>query len=128
MRSGDRTLIIKFNGVNRVPISTPASAAPGSRLSGPSLAPSPGQSLTGLQPARHIAGFSIRKDDGSETPLIHDAAVGPSQDTVILKLTGAIPKGSKLWYGYGFDPYCTLTDALDMAVPVFGPIPLDDVE
>jgi len=128
MRNGDRTLVIKFSGVNRVPISAPASIATGPRLIGPSLAPSQGQSLTGLQPARHIAGFSIRKDDGTETPLIHDAAVGPSQDTVILKLTGAIPKGSKLWYGYGFDPYCTLTDALDMAVPVFGPIPLDDVE
>ncbi len=128
MRYGDRTLIIKFSGVNRVPVSAPASAATGPRLSGPSLAPSQGQSLSGLQPARHIAGFSIRKDDGIEIPLIHDAAVGPSQDTVILKLSGAIPKGSMLWYGYGFDPYCTLTDALDMAVPVFGPIPLDDVE
>jgi sialate O-acetylesterase len=134
MRRGDRTLIVKFGGVNRVPVtaSTPTQprpqSGPGPQLSGPSLAVSPGQSLTGLQPARHIAGFSIRKEDGTETPLIHDAAVGPSQDTVILKLTGAIPKGSYLWYGYGFDPYCTLIDALDMAVPVFGPIPLDDVE
>jgi sialate O-acetylesterase len=130
MRSGDRTLIIKFSGVNRVPIASPAaaSALPAPRVFGPSVPPSPSQTLTGLQPARHIAGFSIRKDDGTETPLIHDAAVGPSQDTVILKLTGAIPKGSKLWYGYGFDPYCTLTDALDMAVPVFGPIPLDDLD
>jgi type 1 glutamine amidotransferase len=32
-----------------------------------------------------------------------------------------------LWYGYGTDPYCNLTDSMDMAVPVFGPIPLDDI-
>ncbi len=25
------------------------------------------------------------------------------------------------------DPYCNLTDGMDMAVPVFGPIPLDDI-
>jgi sialate O-acetylesterase len=134
MRAGDRALVVKLSGVNRMP-NTSASAAPSSpsaparpRPSGPGLALTPGQTLVGLQPARHVAGFSIRKDDATEIPLIHDAVVGPSQDTVILKLTGPIPKGSKLWYGYGFDPYCTLTDALDMAVPVFGPIPLDEIE
>jgi sialate O-acetylesterase len=48
---------------------------------------------------------------------------------VILKLNGPLPPNDKtfLWYGHGFDPYCNLTDALDMAVPVFGPIPLDDL-
>jgi hypothetical protein len=101
-------------------------------LSSPSIAPaaaaSGGQTLSGLQPSRHIAGFSIRKEDGSEIPLIYDAAVGPSLDTVVLKLTGPVPEGASLWYGHGYDPYCNLTDPLDMAVPVFGPIPLDDVE
>ncbi|MHC5544855.1 sialate O-acetylesterase, partial [Singulisphaera rosea] len=78
--------------------------------------------------ARHIAGFSIRKEDGSEIPLIFDAAVGLSNDTVVLKLTGKVPPGAQLWYGHGLDPFCNLTDALDMAVPVFGPIPLDDLK
>jgi type 1 glutamine amidotransferase len=32
-----------------------------------------------------------------------------------------------LWYGYGLDPLCNLTDGLDMAVPVFGPIGLDEI-
>jgi sialate O-acetylesterase len=134
-RRGDRMLVVKFKGVNRVPspasppqvINVPGQPAPVS-LSSPSLAPNAGQPHAGLQPARHIAGFSIRKDDGGEIPLIYDAAVGPSNDTVVLKLNGTIPKGANLWYGYGFDPFCNLTDPLDMAVPVFGPIPLDDIE
>ena len=85
------------------------------------------QAGIGLKPERHIAGFSIHKEDGTEIPLIFEACVGQARDTVILKLTGAIPAKAALWYGYGFDPFCNLTDGMDMAVPVFGPIPLDDV-
>jgi sialate O-acetylesterase len=81
----------------------------------------------GLKPDRHIAGFSIRKEDGTEIPLLFEACVGRAKDTVILKLAGAVPPRAALWYGYGYDPYCNLTDSMDMAVPVFGPIPLDDV-
>ncbi len=90
-----------------------------------------GSNVVGLKPSRHIAGFSIRKEDGTEVPLIFDAAVGQARDTVILKLDKPLPDKDKekafLWYGYGFDPYCNLTDALDMAVPVFGPVALDDL-
>ena len=46
---------------------------------------------------------------------------------MVLKLAGAIPAKAALWYGHGLDPYCNLTDGMDMAVPVFGPIPLDDI-
>ena len=81
----------------------------------------------GLRPERHIAGFSIRKEDGTPIPLIFEAAVGKARDTVILKLTGRVPEKAFLWYGYGYDPYCNLTDGADMAVPVFGPIVLDEV-
>jgi len=81
----------------------------------------------GLKPERHIAGFSIRKEDGTKIPLIYEAGVGKAPDTVILKLSGPIPEKAALWYGHGMDPYCNLTDGLDMAVPVFGPIALDEV-
>ena len=57
-----------------------------------------------------------------------EAAVGPAKDTVVLKLTGDIPPTANLWYGCGLDPYCNLVDGLDMAVPVFGPVSLDDVK
>jgi sialate O-acetylesterase len=82
----------------------------------------------GLRPARHIGGFSVRRQDGSEIPLIFEAAVGPTPDAVTLKLIGPVPRGAQLWYGYGLDPYCNLTDSLDMAVPTFGPVALDDVK
>jgi len=81
----------------------------------------------GLKPERHIAGFSIRKEDGTKVPLIYEAGVGKARDTVILKLSGPIPEKAFLWYGHGMDPYCNLTDGLDMAVPVFGPIALGEV-
>ena len=32
--------------------------------------------------------------------------------------------GTVLWYGWGMDPYCNITDAEDMAVPAFGPVAL----
>ena len=92
------------------------------------MAQSPGEpSGLGLSPERHIAGFSIRKEDGTPIPLIFEAAVGKARDTVVLKLTGPVPEKAFLWYGYGLDPYCNLIDGADMAVPVFGPIALDEV-
>ena len=58
----------------------------------------------GLKPDRHIAGFSIRKEDGTDIPLIFEACVGQARDTVVLKLAGRIPPKAALWYGYGYDP------------------------
>ena len=45
----------------------------------------------GLKPERHIAGFSIRKEDGTALPLIFEAGVGKARDTVVLKLSGPVP-------------------------------------
>lgn len=99
-------LVVKFKGVN--------------------MNPSSGNEF-GLRPERHIAGFSIRDADGAIIPSIFEAKVGPARDTVVLKLAGRPPKGSFLWYGHGINPDCNLTDEMDMAVPVFGPIALDDL-
>jgi len=79
----------------------------------------------GLRPPLKIAGFSIRDEDGTELPLIYDARVATSGDTVVLDLTSELPEGARLWYGYGLNPVCDLVDGLGMAVPAFGPIPLD---
>ncbi|WP_165067865.1 sialate O-acetylesterase [Paludisphaera rhizosphaerae] len=128
----NNTLEVKFRGVNRLDAGGPNSFnVPGTLgvmtvggLRPGSLAiPDAG----GLKPATHIAGFSVRKADGSAIPLIYEARVGVSRDSVVLKTFGAIPPGSFLWYGYGYDPYCNLTDSADMAVPVFGPVPLDPI-
>ena len=129
-RGPHNTLVLKFKGVNM-------SAAAPSRMGqtmgqgmGMSFGGthSPGEaSSAGLKPERHIGGFSIRSADGTDIPLIFEAAVGKARDTVILKLTGPVPAGASLWYGYGLDPQCNLTDGLDMAVPVFGPIDLAEI-
>ena len=76
---------------------------------------------------RHIGGFSIRKEDGTRDSL--DLRGGRRQGPRHRgpEARRPVPPKSFLWYGYGFDPYCNLVDALDMAVPVFGPIALDEV-
>jgi sialate O-acetylesterase len=146
-KGAGNTLVVKFKGVNIV--AGPASGAspmtmnpgtpavysvPGTQGSGMMMSMGRGRAegsspgVVGLKPARHIGGFSIRKPDGTDIPLIFDAAVGNARDTVILKLNGPLPEKAVLWYGHGYDPYCNLTDGLDMAIPVFGPIPLGDVK
>jgi sialate O-acetylesterase len=154
-RGSNNSLILKFKGVNmRLGSGQPARmAAMGAMPGGPggSMASGPGMGMgggamgglmmasggaspslgepsgLGLRPERHIAGFSIRKEDGTPIPLIFEAAVGKARDTVVLKLVGPIPAKSFLWYGHGLDPYCNLVDGADMAAPVFGPIDLDEV-
>ena len=137
IRGANNTLVVKFKGVNLTP------AGGGFGMGGFGMGGMGGGGMGGgfmqigisgggthefgLRPARHIGGFSIRKADGSEIPLIFEAAVGNARDTVVLKLARPIPEEANLWYGYGMDPYCNLTDGLDMAVPVFGPVSLDDV-
>jgi sialate O-acetylesterase len=128
---GDNALLLTFKGVNLAPAvgKPPLPGVPANApLDPPARAAAIARAPEGLRPERHIAGFSIRKADGTEIPLIFDAAVGPSKDTVVLKLFGKVPADAFLWYGYGLDPYCNLTDALDMAVPVFGPIALDKLD
>jgi sialate O-acetylesterase len=105
-RGPNNTLVVRFKGVNVLS----------------------GEEPTGLLPRQRIAGFSIRDAEGKEIPMIFEALGGASLDTVILKLTDAPPADSSLWYGWGLNPYCNLVDSVDMAVPVFGPIGLDNVK
>lgn len=143
----NNTLEVKFRGVNRGSAGPAAMRGPGMMGGGPGMMNPQraaemraafqaqmtaryGDAATasqGLSPDRHIAGFSIRDAEGNDIPLIFDAAVGRSRETVVLKLIKPVPPGSFLWYGHGYDPYCNLVDAADMAVPVFGPIPLDPI-
>jgi len=143
----NNTLEVKFRGVNRGLTGPAAMMGPGMMGGNPGMMNpqrwaemnaairaqmtarygSAATATQGLSPERHIAGFSIRDADGNAIPRIFEAAVGRSRESVILKLTAPVPPASSLWYGHGHDPYCNLVDAADMAVPVFGPIPLDPV-
>ncbi len=79
-----------------------------------------------LKPDCHIAGFSLRADDGTEGPELFDVMVDPQKQNSILCLMGkSIPLGMNLWYGYGLNPYCNAVDELDMGVLAFGPVPLE---
>ena len=48
-------------------------------------------------------------------------------DTAVLWLQ-SVPENPHLWYGRGFDPCVNITDEADMAVPVFGPIPMNPAQ
>jgi sialate O-acetylesterase len=78
-----------------------------------------------LAPREHIAGFSLRSTDGVAKPWIYAVAVDATDPaTIVINGIGNLGEGDTLSYGYGFDPYCNLVDAQDMAVPAFGPVRL----
>lgn len=79
-----------------------------------------------LVSAGRISGFTIHDEQGSPIPAIFRAEVNAaSPNEVLLNLIAAPPAGATLRYGAGKDPYCNLRDEADMAVPVFGPMPLE---
>lgn len=72
-----------------------------------------------------IGGFSIHNDKGEMVPLIYKARFDPGDpNSILLYVTGELPAGAKLAYGWGKDPYCNVKDMLDMALPGFGPLPI----
>ena len=87
-----------------------------------------------LRSAGRLSGFSLRQPDETEVLGIFRAFVDPeSPARVVLELGRGIPNkplppGTKLWYGWGSDPYCNLVDEADMAAPVFGPMEIEGVE
>ena len=70
------------------------------------------------------AGFSLRHADGTEAALIYKIVLDGAG--VILKLNeGPLPAGLNLWYGYGLNPYCNVTDSSGASLPAFGPLAVD---
>jgi len=70
------------------------------------------------------AGFSLRSADGNEAALIYKITLaGPD---AILKLNDdPSPAGLHLWYGYGLNPYCNITDTTGASIPAFGPVAVE---
>ena len=72
-----------------------------------------------------ISGFSIRSAQHHLYRIVYKMEVDKASPTdVLLHLTEPCPQNAFLWYGFGIDPYCNLVDEADMAVPVFGPMPI----
>ncbi|HEY4387907.1 MAG TPA: sialate O-acetylesterase [Ktedonobacteraceae bacterium] len=77
----------------------------------------------GLHASGRPSGFSLRDSSGRELPSIHKVTLQENTATLYL-IGGPLPSGTALWYGWGLDPYCNVTDAEDAALPAFGPLPL----
>jgi len=86
-----------------------------------------------LQSLGRPSGFSLRQPDGSEVVGIFRTLFDPESPTrVLLEFgrgipNGPLPPGTQLWYGWGLDPYCNLTDEANLAVPAFGPLEIEGV-
>ncbi|MEJ5252647.1 MAG: sialate O-acetylesterase [Armatimonadota bacterium] len=73
-----------------------------------------------------VSGFSIRTAQHHPYRIIYKMEVDKVSPTdVLLHLTEPCPQNAFLWYGFGTDPYCNLTDEADMAVPVFAAVPIE---
>ena len=67
------------------------------------------------------AGFSLRHADGTEAALIYKIALDGT-DAVLKLNDDPSPAGLHLWYGYGLNPYCNITDTTGASSPAFGPV------
>jgi hypothetical protein len=76
----------------------------------------------GLQSLGRPSGFTLRDAQGQQIMRLYKTTL--EGDAVLLHLNngdGPLPSDAHLWYGYGLNPYCNITDAQDQAVPAFGP-------
>jgi sialate O-acetylesterase len=75
-----------------------------------------------LVSAGEPVGFTVLTGDGTvRTDLYRTRLDGAS---VMLHLMEPIPSGSMVQYGRGRAPICNITDEADLAMPVFGPMPI----
>lgn len=70
------------------------------------------------------SGFSLRKNGESRPTVKHLCRILPEQNEVVLRFEVPYEELSdyELWYGYGNDFYCNITDEGNRAIPAMGPI------
>lgn len=68
------------------------------------------------------AGFCVIGPDGNLRVDMYKVRL--EGDSILLILQEVLPPGCTVQYGRGTAPYCNITDEADMAVPVFGPMPI----
>jgi sialate O-acetylesterase len=75
-----------------------------------------------------ISGFVVLDPAGKPLPVVYKSKVDPADSSMIdLYVQGDLPAGATLRYGMGRDPYCNVRDTMDMALPVFGPVPIEGI-
>lgn len=78
-----------------------------------------------LKSAGRPSGFSISTaEDAPVLPCIYKITFSENEPNAVILWITKMPEQAFLWYGRGFDPYCNIVDEANMAVPVFGPIPI----
>lgn len=79
-----------------------------------------------LTAAGRPMGFTLSDGpEGPAIPCVYKVELpADAPDTAVLWLQN-VPENPHLWYGRGLDPCATITDEADMAVPVFGPVPMN---
>ncbi|MBN1348381.1 sialate O-acetylesterase [candidate division KSB1 bacterium] len=81
-----------------------------------------------LKSDMRVGGFSIRDSTGACLNLIFKAEITGDGQAIDLFMRSQPAMDSYLWYGYGMNPYCNVVDARDMALPMFGPIPMSELD
>ena len=73
-----------------------------------------------LRAAGDAHGFMLTTAEGRPFPLIYKTAL--HGDTVRLFADNRFLEGTRLSYGFGYCPVCTIVDGRGLALPVFGPL------
>jgi len=76
-----------------------------------------------LDESARLAGFTVADASGVITPRIYRTRADGSD--LLLFFDGGPTPPAFLWYGHGKDPYCNIRDSENMALPVFGPLPIE---
>jgi sialate O-acetylesterase len=85
------------------------------------------EGVTGrIEEGGRLSGFTVADARGHITPRIFRVRIDAQDPTSLLLYFdgGKIPP-KFLWYGHGKNPYCNIRDSAGMALPVFGPFPID---
>lgn len=90
---------------------------------GPSIEVTFANVVGGLRAGGAPQGLVLVRKDG--TPVVNVYKTVLAGDRARMYLTGEMPNGSRLMYGWGVNPVCNIGDARGMGVPVFGPLPID---
>ncbi|MCK5861840.1 MAG: sialate O-acetylesterase [Candidatus Hydrogenedentes bacterium] len=70
-------------------------------------------------------GFSISSgSEGDTVPFLYKVELPEDAPDTAILWVHELPKNPQVWYGRGLDPCANITDEADMAVPVFGPLPV----
>jgi sialate O-acetylesterase len=80
----------------------------------------------GLRSAGEPTGFTFVDGEHRAVPGIYKVVL--DGDRAILETSMPAERGDlRVMYGHGDNPSCTVVDGRDMAVPVFGPLPVENV-